>query len=73
MTDRQTATADRQTGTADMPAVLLRDIQQTFALRDGSRLTALEDINLTIGAGEFVASSARRAVASRRCCASSAT
>ena len=39
---------------SDRPAVRVADVQQTFALQDGGRLTALEDINLTIAPGEFV-------------------
>jgi NitT/TauT family transport system ATP-binding protein len=45
---------DRSTGSTQASAVKLQDVEQVFALRDGSRLTALENINLTIGAGEFV-------------------
>jgi NitT/TauT family transport system ATP-binding protein len=36
------------------PAVRVADVQQVFALQDGGRLTALQDINLTIAPGEFV-------------------
>jgi NitT/TauT family transport system ATP-binding protein len=35
-------------------AVTLTNVEQTFALQDGSRLTALENINLHIKPGEFV-------------------
>ncbi len=35
------------------PAVSLKDVGQTFEVQDG-RMTALEDINLTIAPGEFV-------------------
>jgi len=35
-------------------AVTLTDVEQTFALQDGGRLTALESINLHIKPGEFV-------------------
>jgi len=35
-------------------AVTLTDVEQTFALQGGDRLTALQDINLQIKPGEFV-------------------
>jgi NitT/TauT family transport system ATP-binding protein len=38
----------------DRPAVRLAKVEQTFALQDGSRLTALQDIDLSIAPGEFV-------------------
>jgi NitT/TauT family transport system ATP-binding protein len=38
----------------DRPAVRLAAVEQTFALPDSTRLTALEKINLTIQRGEFV-------------------
>ena len=47
------ATPDRPT-TSDRAAVRLSNVQQVFALQDGSRLTALQDIDLTIAPGEFV-------------------
>ncbi len=39
---------------SDIPAVRLSDVEQTFALQDGGRLTALRGINLTIAPTEFV-------------------
>ncbi|MGI8929453.1 MAG: ABC transporter ATP-binding protein [Candidatus Limnocylindrales bacterium] len=39
---------------SDIPAVRLSDVEQTFALQDGGRLTALQGINLTIAPTEFV-------------------
>jgi NitT/TauT family transport system ATP-binding protein len=53
MTDN-TLKADRSATTPVRPAVLVTDVEQTFALRDGGRLTALQDINLSIAPGEFV-------------------
>ncbi len=48
-------TTERSAGQqADRLAVRLAGVQQTFALRDGDRLTALEDIDLDIAPGEFV-------------------
>jgi NitT/TauT family transport system ATP-binding protein len=40
--------------TTDRAAVRLSNVQQVFALQNGSRLTALQDINLTIAPTEFV-------------------
>ena len=42
------------TSPTSRPAVLLEDVQMSFRLKDGSRLAALQDINLTIAPGEFV-------------------
>jgi NitT/TauT family transport system ATP-binding protein len=39
---------------SDRPAVRLANVQQVFALQDGTKLTALEDISLAIAPGEFV-------------------
>ena len=55
LTNDKTAQTNRPADRpADRPAVRLTDVQQVFALRDGSRLTALQDINLSINGGEFV-------------------
>jgi len=46
-----------------MAEVKLRDVAKSFG-----DVPVLRDVNLTIGDGEFVYSSARRVAASRRCC-----
>ncbi len=47
-------TADRLTTSSDQAAVRLSDIQMVFPLPGGAQMTALQDINLGIGPGEFV-------------------
>jgi len=54
MTDAMDPQATPQGAPSGSFAVTLTNVEQTFAHQDGSRLTALENINLHIGAGEFV-------------------
>jgi NitT/TauT family transport system ATP-binding protein len=57
MTPAQTATSATRPGTADRtpaPAIAMTAATKTFETRDGGSYTAIRDVDLTVGGGEFV-------------------
>ena len=51
-----TAGAERAHASMPMeaPALVLKDVSVTFLARDGGRVNAVEDVNLTVAEGEFI-------------------